>query len=81
MDAIQSQPQGLMKAAKLLERQLIEDMLKSAKLGDFSAEFSKSEAADQFSSFLRQNYAERLSDSRAFGLAETIFKGMTSDEQ
>lgn len=79
METVHTQNQSLMKAARLLERQLIEDMLKSSKIGEFSAEFAKSDAADQFSSFLRQSYSEQLSNSGKFGIAEMIFKGMTSD--
>lgn len=78
MIVLQTHQNGMMKAARLLERQLIEDMLKSSKIGEFSSEFSKAPGSDQFASFMRESYAERLSHSGTFGIAEAIFERMTS---
>lgn len=67
----------LRKAAQKLEAAFIDEMLKAAKIGEPRDGFGGGGIGEaQFSSFLRSEYAAKLSDAGGLGLAERLFQSL-----
>ncbi|MEM9434348.1 MAG: rod-binding protein [Pseudomonadota bacterium] len=66
----------LRQASKDLEAAFIAEMLKSAKFGESRESFGGGIGEEQFSSFLRDNYAQEMANAGGFGLAEHIFNSL-----
>ena len=62
-------------AAKRLERAFLEEMLKYAGPKPSEGSFSGGAGEAQFSSFLNESYAARLSESLDLGLADKLERG------
>lgn len=62
--------------AMKLEATFLAEMLKHAGVGENRTDFGGGVGEDQFASFLRQEQAQRLSESGGIGLAEHLFRAM-----
>ena len=76
-----TQSAKFMQAAKALETRFVTEMLKSAKVGEVSGPFDQGVGADQFSSFLRDTYAEQVVEKGGFGLAQSLFHALAKDQK
>ena len=66
----------LRKAAEALEASFLTIMLGAAGVGETPDAFGGGVGEDQFSSFLREQYAQSMVDNGGIGLAEQIFENM-----
>lgn len=64
---------ALREAARQFEQVFIAQMLKQAKLGETSGSFTGGYGEDAFRSFMVDEYAEALTQSQSFGLADKIY--------
>lgn len=67
----------LMQQARALEASFLSEMLSYAGMGKSQDAFGGGIGEEQFSSFLRQEQAERMVAKGGIGLAEKIFRSMT----
>lgn len=72
----QQQSSDVLQVAKKLEASFIAEMLKSMKYGETPESFGGGAGEDQFSSFLRQEQANRITETGGIGLAETLFRSI-----
>lgn len=68
----------LMVQARALEASFLSEMLSYAGMGAPQKGFGGGIGEDQFASFLRQEQAEQMVAKGGIGLAEKIFRSMTS---
>ena len=71
---------GLRDAAKALEASFLTIMLGSARVGETPEAFGGGVGEDQFSSFLREQYAQSMVEGGGIGLAEQIFENMKRNQ-
>lgn len=71
----------LMEQARALEASFLSEMLSYAGMGKSQETFGGGIGEEQFSSFLRQEQAERMVAKGGIGLAEKIFRSMTDGAQ
>ncbi len=67
----------LREKATQLEANFLSEMLGYAGFGALEGSFSGGIGEKQFTSFLRESYAQKISERGGIGLAETIFQAMT----
>lgn len=63
--------------AEQLEATFLSEMLGYAGVGAMQGSFGGGIGEEQFTSFLRESYAQKMSERGGIGLAETIFQAMT----
>ncbi|WP_299985120.1 rod-binding protein [uncultured Ruegeria sp.] len=66
----------LREASVELEATFLAEMLKSAGLGQARVSFGGGAGEDQFSSFLIQQQARQMAQTRGIGLSEVLFNAM-----
>jgi Rod binding domain-containing protein len=69
---------ALRAVARDLEAAFIAEMLKQSGLGAASAGFGGGPGEAQFASFLRAEHAKLFAESGGIGLAESIFRSLTT---
>ncbi|MFT3687979.1 rod-binding protein [Paenirhodobacter sp.] len=67
----------LRKKAVELEANFLSEMLGHAGFGEMQGGFGGGIGEEQFSSFLRSAYAQKMSEAGGIGLAESIFQAMS----
>lgn len=70
----------LREASEELEAAFLSEMLKSAGIGRPVSLFGGGIGEEQYSSFLRDEYARALAGTAKLGLAEVIFQSLTRKE-
>lgn len=60
-----------------LEANFLSEMLSHAGFGEMEGSFGGGIGEEQFSSFLRDAYAQKMSEAGGIGLAESIFQAMS----
>jgi len=66
----------LKSAAEQLEASFLEQMLKSAGVGETPEAFGGGIGEDQFASFLRREQAREMAEAGGVGLAQSLFEAM-----
>ncbi len=74
---LQSDP--LREAAVSLESLFLSEMLEAAGFGEPRGSFGGGAGEAQFSSFLRESYAQELSENGGIGLAEALYQSMVKE--
>jgi peptidoglycan hydrolase FlgJ len=72
--------QQLMVKAQELEATFLSEMLAYSGLSEMEGAFGGGQGESQFTSFLRQEQAQKIVQSGGLGLAELIFKSMTETD-
>jgi Rod binding domain-containing protein len=72
--------QQLRDKAQELEAAFLSEMLAHSGLSEMEGAFGGGQGEAQFTSFLRQEQAQKIVQSGGLGLAELIFKSMTEAE-
>ncbi len=67
---------SLKDAAQKMEATFLAEMLKSAGVGTPRETFGGGAGEDQFASFLREEYAQAITEAGGVGLAEALFNAM-----
>lgn len=67
---------NLRRVARELEATFLDEMLKSAGLGEARAAFGGGIGEEQFASLLRRQHAEAIAEKGGVGLAEHIFNAL-----
>ncbi len=60
-----------------LEANFLSEMLGNAGFGEMEGSFGGGIGEEQFTSFLRDAYAQKMSEAGGIGLAESIFQAMS----
>ena len=67
---------ALREVAQKMEANFLAEMLKHSGFGEARTSFGGGSGEDQFGSFLRQAYADEISETSGIGLAEHIFESL-----
>lgn len=81
MQVIGKRDPELLALARSLEATFLAEMLKNAGLGEARDAFGGGAGEDHFASLLVQHQAEVLSSSQSIGLAEAIYRSLSSADQ
>lgn len=71
-----SRDADLRESAQRLEAAFLAEMLKGTGLGEHRGEFGGGVGEEQFTSFLREAYANEMAKRGGIGLAESIFEAL-----
>ena len=78
-EALPARDRALMEAAQRLEGAFLAEMLRSAGVGEPRGFGGGGYGESQFSSFLREAYAEEIAKTGGIGLAERLFEALKRD--
>ena len=76
-----SDDDALREVARQFEQVFVAQMLKQAKIADMSGPFSGGHGEEAFKSFLIDEYADALTQSESFGLADKIYSQLKEKAQ